>query len=366
MMRFHLWVQSLLVWLAKKTLRKHRADFYYDLGATLQDRVPLVTTLRKYEMRARLRKPSTVPMYAQMLKGLQTGSLSHSLSGIATPMEQTLIDATQAAGDSAMADGLLLMSSMVEKTDKMLTSIRKALFYPCGMLLMFSGMLTAFALSAVPVLVELMPPEKWPLSGRILYKVSMIIRDHGLLIACFIVFAFLAFVLSLPRWTGSSRSWVDRRLPYSLYRDYSGSLLLISLASMMRSGVSLRSALERSMKFSSPWTRWHVRRILSNLSKPNTPHFGQAFSTGLLSPQMEDRVQDASERRDPVDAFVRMGIGAVDRMSLYIDRRAAQLNSIMLVVCGLILGMMMVGFFSTTMALQSALKESARSHNSAR
>lgn len=359
-------LQAMSVRMAKSALRRHRADFYYDLGATLQDRVPLITTLRKYEMRARLRKPRTVPMYAQMLKGLQTGSLSYALEGIASPMEQTLIDATQAAGDASMADGLLFMSTMVEKTDRMLASIRKALFYPCGLLLLFSAMLTAFALSAVPVLAELMPPERWPLSGRILYAVSMVITHHGVVIAIALVSCFVAFVLSLPRWTGPLRSWLDRRLPYSLYRDYSGSLLLISLASMMRSGVSLRSALERAMKFSSPWMRWHIRRVLGNLSRPNAPHFGQAFSTGMLSPHMEDRVQDASERRDPVEAFVRMGISTVDRMATYIDRRAAQLNSFMLVFCGLVLGLMMVGFFSTAMSLQSAIKETAHPYQMVR
>lgn len=363
MKNFRLLYQSVAIWFAKKDLHSRRADFYYDLGATLEDRVPLVTTLRKLEMRARMRKPEIAPLYVQMLKSLQTGSLSYSLQGIATPMEQTLIDATQAAGDSAMADGLLFMSTMVEKTDKMLVSIRKALLLPCGLLLMFSAMLVAFSLSAVPVLAELMPPERWPASGRVLYFFSNLIASYGQWIGAGILGLISLFVYSLPRWTGSSRKWLDKRFPYSLYRDYSGSLLLISISSMMRSGISLRSALERSMRFCSPWTRWHIRKILSNLAKPGTPHFGQAFSTGLLSVQLEDRVQDASERRDPVEAFVRMGINSVDRMALYIDRRASQLNTIMLIVCGVILGMMMIGFFSTAMSLQSGLKESVNIQN---
>lgn len=351
-------LQALNLWLARRELHKRRADFYYDLGATLQDRVPLVTTLRKYEMRARLRRPSTAPMYMHMLKGLQTGSLSYALEAVASPMEQTLIDATQAAGDVAMADGLIFMSSTVEKTDKMVASIRKAMIYPVTLLVMFGGMLAGFSLTAVPVLAELMPPERWPLPGRILYFMSQLITEHGVAIVAGIVALFILFIYSLPRWTGPQRQRLDRYLPYSLYRDYSGSLLLISLASMMRSGVSLRSALERSLKFSSPWLRWHIRKVLSNLSKPNVPHFGQAFSTGLLSTQMEDRVQDASERRDPIDAFVRMGVSSVDRMGVYIDQRAAQLNKVMMVVCGVLLGIMMIGFFSTTMSLQSSLKDS--------
>ena len=352
-------LRSFNVWLARRELHQRRADFYYDLGATLQERVPLVTTLRKYEMRARLRRPSTAPMYMLMLKGLQTGSLSHALQGVSSPMEQTLIDATQAAGDKAMAEGLIFMSTTVEKTDKMVASIRRAMLYPVGLLAMFAAMLAAFSLTAVPVLAELLPPERWPPAGRALYLVSELIAHHGLAILGGLVAGFVLFLYSLPRWRGPWRVAVDRFLPYSLYRDFSSSLLLISLASMMRSGVSLRSALERSLTFSSPWLRWHIRKVLSNLSKPNVPHFGQAFATGLLSPQLEDRVQDASERRDPTDAFVRMGVAAVDRMGLYIDQRAAALNKVMLVVCGLMLGLMMASFFSITMSLQSSIKENA-------
>jgi hypothetical protein len=125
----------------------------------------------------------------------------------------------------------------------------------------------------------------------------------------------------------------------------------------------LRSALERTLKFASPWTRWHVRRILSNLSKPNTPHFGQAFSTGVLNRELEDRVQDASERRDPVDAFVRMGAGSIDRMVKEMELRSARLNSMMLLVCGLVLGMFMLAFFSTTMGMQAAIRDGGQQVN---
>jgi hypothetical protein len=348
------------VWMAAKDLHKRRADFYYDLGATLQDRVPLVTTLRKYEMRARYRHPGTAPMYMEMLKGLQTGSLSNALRAIASPVELTLIDATQASGDSSMAEGLLFMSQTVEKTDKMLATIRKALVYPIALLMVFALMLTGFSLSAVPMLAELMPPSKWPPLGKLLYTVSNVVAHQGVWIAAGLVLSFTLFIYSLGRWTGPVRQRLDRYFPYSVYRDYSGSLMLISISSMMRSGVSLRSALERSMKFSSPWLRWHLRKILSNLSKPNNPHFGQSFCTGVLSQELEDRVQDASERRDPVDSFVRMGVGSIDRLVLTMERRAARINSGMIVVCGILLATMMAGFLSTTMSLQSAVRDSAQ------
>jgi hypothetical protein len=353
------------LWSARRDLHNRRAGFYYDLGATLQDRVPLVTSLSKLHARAKIRKPSTAIMYLAMLRGLQLGSLSYALEGIASPVEQTLLDATQTAGDEAMADGLLFMSDTVEKTDLMVATMRKAIIYPLILLVMFMSMMVGFAVSAVPILAELMAPEKWPLLGRMLYSVSIFITNYGIFLGLGFVLLVGIFLYSLPRWTGPTRNWFDKRLPYSVFRDYSGSMLLISISSMMRSGISLRSALERSMKFSSPWTRWHIRKILVNLSKPNTPFFGQAFSTGLLTAELEDRVQDASERRDPVAAFVRMGVGSIDRMVRMMEQRSNAINRLMILICGVLLAFMMGGFFSTTMSLQQGIKDSARNISAA-
>ena len=354
-------LDNINLYLSRRDLHQRRAAFYYDLGATLQDRVPLVTTLSKYHTRARTRKPSTALMYLTMLRGLQMGSLSQALDGIASPVEQTLIDATQAAGDTSMAEGLVFMSMTVEKTDLMVATMRKAVAYPITLLVMFTGMMVGFAVTAVPILAELMPHEQWPLLGRMLYSVAMVITHHGLWIGLAMVAMIVGFLYALPRWTGAMRMKFDRYLPFSIYRDYASSLLLISLSSMMRSGVSLRSALERSMKFSSPWLKWHIRKIMANLSKPNTPFFGQAFSTGVMSQDMEDRVQDASERRDPVEAFVRMGVGSIDRMVVAMEDRASIINRGMVIICGMILAFMMAGFFATTLALQQGIKESTRS-----
>lgn len=351
-------IDSLNLWMARRDLQKRRSGFYYDLGSTLQDRVPLVSTISKLHSRAKTRKPSSAIMYLTMMRGLQQGSLSHALEGIASPVEQTLIDATQAAGDEAMADGLLFMSDTVEKTDLMVATMRKAIVYPLTLLMMFMAMMVGFAVSAVPILAELMPPEKWPLLGRMLYSVSTFITSYGVFLGIGFIAMVTGFLFSLTRWTGRVRNWFDKRLPYSIFRDYSGSMLLISLSSMMRSGISLRSALERALRFSSPWTRWHIRKILANLSKPNTPFFGQAFNTGLLNEELEDRVQDASERREPVAAFVRMGVGSIDRMVRMMDARSNAINRLMILVCGLLLAFMMGGFFSTTMSLQQGIKES--------
>lgn len=344
------------VWFARRELHDRRADFYYEMASTLKDRVPLFTTLRKLESRAQQRTPMTAPMYLQMLKGLESGSLSLALKGIASTTELTMIDATQAAGDATMADGLLFLSETVHKTDAMLAVMRKAVTYPVILLLMFAPLLTGFSLNAVPILTQLSPASNWPPMGQALYAVSQFITHHGIWLALGILVFFVALFYSFPSWTGRVRKQLDKYLPFNLYRDYASSMLMISLASLMRSGISLRSSLERTYKNSSPWGKWHIRQILINLSKPSNGTFGQAINSGFFDQELEDRIQDTSERSNPIEAFIHIGVGSIDRMILRIEKRAKQLNSVLIVVCGVLMAAMMLAFFSTTMSLQSGIR----------
>jgi hypothetical protein len=53
-------------------------------------------------------------------------------------------------------------------------------------------------------------------------------------------------------------------------------------------------------------------------------------------------------------------VGSIDRMILRIEKRAKQLNSALMVICGVMLAAMMMAFFSTTMTLQSGIRNPAQ------
>lgn len=345
---------------ARKTLRKNRADLYYDLATSLEDRVPLFTTFRKYESRARRRNPGEALVYLEMLRALSSGSLTQALRSIAPNSELLMVDALQSAGDSKMAEGLKFLSETVEKTDAMAAAASKAIRYPLGMLVLFGGMLTGFSYHVVPILAGLLPPDKWPVLGRLLYNISQLITHYGVYLLVAVISLSWCFMRSLPRWHGRVRQVFDKFMPYRFYRDYSGAMLVVSLSMLLRSGVSLRSSLDRSLAFSTPWMRYHIKRILKTLANANTPNFGEAFKTGVLNQYLEDRVQDASERRNPAEAFVRIGVGSIDRVIAEIEKSAGRMSSMILVLCGVVLFIMMGGFFSTTMELQAGIKASAR------
>jgi type II secretory pathway component PulF len=343
-------------WSALRQLRMNRADFYFDIAAALDDRVPLFTIMRKYESRSRSRSLGETLVYMDMIRALGGGSLSSALRDLAPNNELIMIDALQNLGDASMAEGLRFLSTTVEKTDAMLATARKSVMYPIMLLVVFSAMLTGFSFHIVPILSDLLPPNKWPFLGKVLYWISQLVVNQGVFIACFFIGLSLLFFYSLPRWRGPVRKRLDRYLPFSFYRDFSGAMLIVALASLMRTGVSLRSSLERTMEFCSPWMRMHLREILRNLARSHTVHFGEAFKTGVLNQYLEDRVQDASERRNPVDSFVKIGVGSIDRVIGSIEKSAKRVSSSILIFCGILLFIMMGGFFSTTMELQSGIR----------
>ena len=167
--------QHFLIWQGQISLRARRADFYYDLGMTLDDKIPLFTTLRKYESRARQRNQITAPLFLHILKRMQSGSLSEALRGVAADSELIMLDAVQTSGDAALSSGLKFLSSTVEKIDHLKSVARKAVVYPVIMLIVFYAMLYGFAVHVVPILSDILPPAQWPLLGRMLYTVSIII-----------------------------------------------------------------------------------------------------------------------------------------------------------------------------------------------
>ena len=346
-------IDPILLNISRSTFKANRASFYFDFASAMSDKIPLFTVLKEYEARARRRNRGDGLMYKEMLKALQTGSLSDALKPIVSNIELILLDALQRGGDAELAKGLIFLSQTVEKLDSMAAVARKAVVYPLFLFLTFAAMMVGFSLYAIPVIEAILPVEKWPFLGKVIYSVSQFIVNYGWQSALVLVLAIVIFIISLPRWQSPVRRFLDKLLPYSVYRVYSGSLLIVSLSVLLSMGVSLRSALERAMKYSNPWLRWHLREILKALSDKNASRFGLAFQTGLLNWDLEDRIEDASKRRDPVAAFVKIGVGSIDKIIKSVAAASSKINTLMLVLGGLILATMMLGFLLTTMEVQS-------------
>ena len=270
-------------------------------------------------------------------------------------IEHDQLDAIQNSGDAALSKGLYFMSEMSGKLDHMNDVMRRAVTYPLMMLGLTTTMVVAFSLFAVPLIESLLPLEKWPPAGKALYAVAYAIRHYGLYMLVGVVASLMLFLRSLPNWQSPLRRKLDNFIPYNVYRTYTSAMLIVSLSSLMRTGVSLRASIERAMKFSSPWLRWHLREVLRGMSSGSANRFGAAFKTGMLSRDMEDRVQEASERRDPVAAFVKIGTSSMDRIVKSMEQASSGINTALLIFAGGALAMMILAFLLTTQSISSGM-----------
>ena len=73
--------------------------------------------------------------------------------------------------------------------------------------------------------------------------------------------------------------------------------------------------------------------------------------------ELEDRIEDASKRRDPVSAFVKIGVGSIDKIVKSVEASSSKINTLMLILGGITLATMMLGFLLTTMEVQSNMTE---------
>ena len=101
------------------------------------------------------------------------------LRGVAADSELIMLDAVQTSGDQALSEGLKFLATTVEKIDHLKGVARKAVVYPIVMIVLFYGMLYGFSTEVVPILSSILPPEKWPCLGKILYSTATTVQKYG-------------------------------------------------------------------------------------------------------------------------------------------------------------------------------------------
>lgn len=349
----------LALWWAIVNFTSVRADFYEDVSIALGDGADLESTLKIYLNRAVQRKTVLAPLYALWLNRMEDRSFGAALIGTVPDSDVMIIDAAEQSNQ--MVEGLQLLSKTVRSLSKMRSELKKAVAGPIFLFCMLSAMLVGFSYYLVPLLSQIIKPSTWPLIGRALYAVSEVITGNGPGILVVLITAWSAYVWSLPRWVGKSRIKADRYVPlYSIYRDYVGSIFLIALASLMRSGVGLAEALTLLAKRSSPWQRWHITRILDRLDK-EAAFPANAFDTGIFNLALTDRVIDYGRRSKFDDAIAKVGLASAKKVTEYVAASAKSLNQLLILLCGATMIFMVSGVLLTAQEAQSSIMRSATS-----
>ncbi|VVE58364.1 Toxin coregulated pilus biosynthesis protein E [Pandoraea anapnoica] len=267
-----------------------RIKFYENLVMMIENRVMLVDALR--EMYNIASKDGKNPMngFAVILdschQAVNHGStLAEGLKPWVSPNEVAVIAAGEQSGDLGSAFGDAI--AMIDSGRKIRGALLGASLYPMVLVIMLCVLLNIVAGSLVPKLASVSNPENWQGAAYILYLMAEFVTHYGLWTVLVLSTLLCLIVISLPLLGGRARILLDRFPPWALYRTIHGSIFMLNVALLIRSGMMLQSSLE--LLYQRAGSRWLKDRVGATLTKIAAgADFGSALQeTGYNFPDPE-------------------------------------------------------------------------------
>jgi len=173
-------------------------------------------------------------------------------------------------------------------------------------LTMLFAIIYFFSSFMAPSFKEMVPEEDWsPLSVNYFnfsdWMVNNMIFVVGIVLAVIITVGW-----SFKNFTNPSiRPIIDKYPPWTIYREIESANLLISLAGMLESNVSLNHGLKHVKDHASKYTKGHLVKIIRQFERGSDD--GSAMDTGLLPTDVSYEVKDYGKRAGFARGIVSIG-----------------------------------------------------------
>lgn len=271
-------------------------------------------------------------IFRRIHEPLSEGKPIHqALAPYFSPAEILLVQAGENSG--RLADGFFRAVFINEAIAELRATLKAALAYPILLLTVLAVLLAAVSWQLMPMLAQLTPVEKWPALSRELYFVAGVVRSHGIALLAALLTSLALALWSMPRWTGPGRALCDRWLPpWTIYRAYQSSVLLIAIAAMTAASQSLEDAVGDMLASAGPWLRRHLHRIRIGLREGWEPP--RALDTGLFDRELIGRFDDYQSAGALLGVLARIGERAVRDANCRIAAQAAVLRNLLFFLVG--------------------------------
>ncbi|MFP3645846.1 type II secretion system protein [Paraburkholderia hospita] len=315
--------------LARWRFQSVRESFYKETRLDIEKKgLRDVETLRErletYETRNRARNRIEWKVFARVRDRLVKGdSFAAAIRPYIPGDEYTLFDI---AGESTQKDAVIRgfelaeMAAFAKRTLSSQTSLQLA--YPTFLLVYLYGFCMMFGGVIYPQVVEIKPLEQWPDFGQIFYRIDTFAYDYWWISASVVTSLIAGYFWTLKRWVGPLRNRFDRfPLMWRNRRDMRAALLIVSLAGLFESNLTLRAAINRIAKSADPWMRWHLNTMSKRLTqRPDQPM--RALDTGIFSEMIVDTITDAAGRDQFEAAIKSLGRDSLARVVEAVKRNA--------------------------------------------
>lgn len=331
---------------------KDRVQFYYQLASFIEGGIPLHGVLYKITesyQRKKTNKHMVVILKAIMRQMSQGESFSDGLSRWVPPSEVMLIQSGERSGD--LAGALRNAASTTEAQRTMVQTLIGGLIYPVLLIVVLFFLIYFFSVMVVPILTTVSPPEQWPAAARPLYTMSQFVESYWQYCLIFVIALSFLVMRSLPALKGRVRVYLDMVPPYSFYKAFQSSVILIGISALMKSGVPLVEAIEALAKKSRGYTANHLYTMLARLRAGRT--VADSMDTGFLSNSAELNIRIYSELSTIHEAMERIGRQAIDESVTIIKALSTILNLVVIVSIACYLGWAYYSFMTVMRAVSN-------------
>lgn len=246
---------------------KARERLYRKLSQLLKNGVSLDRSLEQLAMiESKRRHNATAAVLRRWRTSIENGMNFGQCIAPFVPSSEALL--LETGGNSGrLQEAFINAAESVSQQRRIKSSIISAGSYPALLVCVLIAALVLASYNIIPAFGEVLPIEQWQGTARFVASFAQSIRDNGLYMFAGLIIFIMLISFSMPRWTGRSRMMVEKVIPYNIYRMWQGSSFLLSLASLMASGVKIDdNALRRLSMRASPYLQERIAAIARQLS----------------------------------------------------------------------------------------------------
>lgn len=280
-------------WNQVQTFLKTRLEFYEDL---LDSEVEPRAYVRQQVELARSRGYATVSVLEGISQNLDSGMpVWRALSEYMPPSDIAMLSAWETRGK--LLEGIQELVETVRQEKELKQQARSELLAPVGYLVVALALMTY----GVPWMVgsigsALLNPSTMTLDQRMLVAFSGFMSGNALLLDVLYVLLPVLYVVSLPRWTGRVRQWLDNHfVPYSIYRSYHAALFLKTLATQLTVTPQMHEALNVIRQNSNRWLAAYILQMQERIPFYRASPI-MALDVGLLDVRTVDSLVLISQK----------------------------------------------------------------------
>lgn len=368
------WVEGFY---AKQFGSNERIQFYESLIGVIEDSIPideaLETVEKAFSNEGKQLHPVSI-ICSRVARSVRGGkSLASSCRAYLPFDESSLIETGEQTGTLAAA--LRDCVRIIEVRQRITRLVISVFAMPTITWSLMFALMFVVAGWLVPIMAQRSDPETWVGVPAFLYVMSNVVTHYGLYMVALVVGLAITSIITLPYFCGleiqpNSPDWKVRlshtlqRIrvsfeslpPWSIYKVMQGSIFLLNMSVMLRTGISQLNALGILRRSASPWLQERIDAIHYGVSSGKD--FGSALK--LAGHNFPDQMaihflQVLATRKGFATSMERFANRWLDQMLKRIETISKTFASISALLMGLLMILVVIGIFQLALGITDSL-----------